>query len=70
VQKDMNVSMQREFPQNVELNDDVRVIWLKLPIDCTTCKLWNLWNYKQTKIASRLYISMPLAHRLGLYNKK
>lgn len=54
------------------LNDDVRVILIKLADRLHSCRtLSSLQERKRTKILSDLmYIFIPLAHRLGLYGIK
>jgi len=74
LKKDMDVSVQAENFRKMllTLNDDVRVIIIKI-----ADRLHNMQTMdsmrpdKQVKIASEtLYIYAPLAHRIGLYNIK
>ncbi|MDX1544923.1 MAG: bifunctional (p)ppGpp synthetase/guanosine-3',5'-bis(diphosphate) 3'-pyrophosphohydrolase [Christiangramia sp.] len=74
LKKDKDVSLQAENFRKMllTLNDDVRVIIIKIADRLHNMQTMDVMRPdKQVKIASEtLYIYAPLAHRIGLYNIK
>lgn len=72
--KSKNRSLQAENFKRIllTLNDDVRVILIKLADRLHNCRTIEFMpEYKRDKILSEtMYIFIPLAHRLGLYEVK
>ncbi|MGB1370035.1 MAG: RelA/SpoT family protein [Flavobacteriaceae bacterium] len=74
LKKDKDISLQAENFRKMllTLNDDVRVIIIKIADRLHNMQtIHSLREEKQIKIASEtLYIYAPLAHKIGLYNVK
>ena len=74
LKKDKDISLQAENFRKMllTLNDDVRVIIIKIADRLHNMQtIYSLREDKQLKIASEtLYIYAPLAHKIGLYNIK
>jgi GTP pyrophosphokinase len=74
LKKDKDISLQAENFRKMllTLNDDVRVIIIKIADRLHNMQtIHSLREDKQLKIASEtLYIYAPLAHKIGLYNIK